>query len=81
MQRSGTGRGFPLQEGRVFHPDEGRAVRPFELRLIAGLTGCGKTQGAVILSEAKNLSLFFFLDLNRRENRAFFPQPVKPLNL
>jgi len=32
-----------------------------------GFTGCGKTQNAVILSEAKNLSLFFFLYLNRRE--------------
>jgi hypothetical protein len=30
-------------------------------------TGCGKTQSAVILSEAKNLSWFFFLYLNRRE--------------
>jgi hypothetical protein len=30
-------------------------------------TGCGKTQSAVILSEAKNLSLFLFLYLNRRE--------------
>jgi hypothetical protein len=29
--------------------------------------GCGKTQSAVILSEAKNLSLFLFLNLNRRE--------------
>jgi hypothetical protein len=32
-----------------------------------GFTGCGKTQKAVILSEAKNLSLFLFLYLNRRE--------------
>ena len=32
-----------------------------------GFTGCGKTQSAVILSEAKNLSLVLFLDLNRRE--------------
>jgi hypothetical protein len=32
-----------------------------------GFTGCGKTQSAVILSEAKNLSLFLFLCLNRRE--------------
>jgi hypothetical protein len=32
-----------------------------------GFTGCGKTQSAVILSEAKNLSLFLFLYLNRRE--------------
>jgi hypothetical protein len=30
-------------------------------------TGCGKTQSAVILSEAKNLSLFVFSYLNRRE--------------
>jgi hypothetical protein len=30
-------------------------------------TGCGKTQSAVILSEAKNLSLIVFLYLNRRE--------------
>jgi hypothetical protein len=29
--------------------------------------GCGKTQNSVILSEAKNLSLFFLLYLNRRE--------------
>jgi hypothetical protein len=32
-----------------------------------GFTGSGKTQSAVILSEAKNLSLFLFLYLNRRE--------------
>ena len=32
-----------------------------------GFTGCGKTQNSVILSEAKNLSLFLFLYLNRRE--------------
>src|SRR5580700_10240809 len=32
-----------------------------------GFTGCGKTQSAVFLSEAKNLSLFLFLYLNRRE--------------
>ena len=32
-----------------------------------GSTGCGKTQNSVILSEAKNLSLFLFLYLNRRE--------------
>ncbi len=31
------------------------------------LAGCGKTQSAVILSEAKNLSLFLFIYLNRRE--------------
>jgi hypothetical protein len=31
------------------------------------LTGCGKTQGAVILSGAKNLSLIVFLFSNRRE--------------
>jgi hypothetical protein len=31
-----------------------------------GFTGCGKTQNSVILSEAKNLSLFLFLYLNRR---------------
>ena len=30
-------------------------------------TVCGKTQNSVILSEAKNLSLFLFLYLNRRE--------------
>jgi hypothetical protein len=29
--------------------------------------GCGKTQSAVILSEAKNPSLFLFLYLNRGE--------------
>src|SRR5712671_4350716 len=33
----------------------------------AGFTGCGKTENSVILSEAKNLSLFLFLYLNRRE--------------
>jgi hypothetical protein len=33
----------------------------------AGFTGCGKIQNAVILSEAKNLSLFLCLYLNRRE--------------
>ena len=33
----------------------------------AGFRGCGKTQNSVILSEAKNLSLFLFLYLNRRE--------------
>ena len=32
-----------------------------------GFTGCGKTQNFVILSEAKNLSLFLFLYLNQRE--------------
>src|SRR6476660_9391534 len=32
-----------------------------------GFTGCGKTQNVVILSEAKNLSLFLLLYLNRRE--------------
>src|SRR4029077_14351019 len=32
-----------------------------------GFTGCGKTQNSVILSEAKNLSLFLLLYLNRRE--------------
>jgi len=32
-----------------------------------GFTGCGKTKNSVILSEAKNLSLFLFLYLNRRE--------------
>jgi hypothetical protein len=37
------------------------------VRLTTGFTGCGKTQSAVILSEAKNLSLFLFLYLNRRE--------------
>src|SRR4029077_12321289 len=33
----------------------------------AGFRGCGKTQNSVILSEAKNLSLFLLLYLNRRE--------------
>jgi hypothetical protein len=33
----------------------------------AGFAGCGKTQNTVILSEAKNLSLFARLYLNRRE--------------
>jgi hypothetical protein len=37
------------------------------LTAIAGFTGCGKTQYSVILSEAKNLSLFLFQYLNRRE--------------
>ena len=32
-----------------------------------GFTGCGKTHNAVILSEAKNLSLFVLLYVNRRE--------------
>jgi hypothetical protein len=32
-----------------------------------GLTGCGKNQNAVILSEAKNLSLFLCLYLDPRE--------------
>src|SRR5580700_8955529 len=32
-----------------------------------GFPGCGKTKNSVILSEAKNLSLFLFLYLNRRE--------------
>src|ERR1700687_4008342 len=36
-------------------------------RIITALTGCGKTKNSVILSEAKNLSLFLFLYLNRRE--------------
>jgi hypothetical protein len=31
------------------------------------LGGCGKIQTTAILSEAKNLSLFLFLYLNRRE--------------
>jgi hypothetical protein len=31
------------------------------------LAGCEKTQNAVILSEAKNLSFFVLLNLNRRE--------------
>ena len=33
----------------------------------AGFTGCGKTHGVVILSEAKNPSLFLCLPFNRRE--------------
>ena len=32
-----------------------------------GVTGCGKTQNVVILSEAKNPSLFLLLYSNRRE--------------
>jgi hypothetical protein len=35
--------------------------------VVRGFTGRGKTQHSVILSEAKNLSLFLFLDLNRKE--------------
>jgi hypothetical protein len=33
----------------------------------AGFTACGKIKNSVILSEAKNLSWFLFLYLNRRE--------------
>jgi hypothetical protein len=50
----------------------------------AGLTRCKKTQNVVILSEAKNLSLFFsyaqieerFFASLRMTNKTFFPQPV-----
>jgi hypothetical protein len=36
-------------------------------RAAPGFTGCGKTQTSFILSEAKNLFLFLFVYLNRRE--------------
>jgi hypothetical protein len=39
---------------------------PKSIRNESGFTGCGKTRNSVILSEAKNLSLFLFLNLNRR---------------
>ena len=51
-------------------------------------TGCGKTRNSVILSEAKNLSLFLFLYLNRRgilrfaqndRTRPFFRNHFQPL--
>jgi hypothetical protein len=51
-----------------------------------GFTGRGKTQNIVILSEAKNLSVFFSYASNeerffaslRMTNRALLPQAVKP---
>jgi hypothetical protein len=51
-----------------------------------GFTGCGKSIYSVILSEAKNLSFFYFLVLTieerffaslRMTERRVFPQPVQ----
>ena len=44
-----------------------------------GFTGCGKTKNSVILSEAKNLSLFLFLYLNRREILRFAQNDITRL--
>ncbi len=42
-------------------------VKFIDFVVYESLAGCGKTQYSVILSEAKNLSWFLFLCLNRRE--------------
>jgi hypothetical protein len=68
----------------------GASARRKGLRLLRALQAVEKMTCSVILSEAKNLSLFLHLHLNRREILrfaqndsvlSFFLQPVQPLEL